>query len=227
MVPVVLSTVAILLLLLLQMMVVLALLPDFTAVLTRAPSCVRSLALAVTVSPAVIVPISSISSLYFDSTVILLVPVTPLPSCAAQVIVAVPVLTAVMVPSLFTDTIPALLLLHMTALLSAVRGVILAVNFFSSPLCKVSFAFLTSIFFTCCFTVTVQVAVMPEPSAAVQVMVAVPCFFARTAPLLDTTAICLLLLEKLTFRLVATIGSTFLFICFVSLTYKVNAVVLN
>ena len=51
----------------------------------------------------------------------------------------------------------------------------------------------------CYFTVIVQVAFLPLPSFAVQVMVHCPFFFAVTLPFLSTVAIFELLLFQATF----------------------------
>ena len=127
--------------------------------------------------------------------------------------VAVPVPIAVTVPSADTVATLVLLLDHSTALLVAVAGATTAVNFNvlptegsgnDDPVGVID----TPVTLILGLTVTTQVPVMPLPSAAVAVMVAVPRpdVTAVTTPSADTVAILELLLVHVTFLLVAFAG---------------------
>ena len=142
--------------------------------------------------------------------------------------VAMPVLIAVTKPFWSTVAIESSSLSHSTFLLVALEGEMMVVNFnvlLGAAVEKIgnvepggiavvplrdSSTPVTSIFGS---TVTLQVPVIPLPSAAVAVMIAVPGITAVTVPLDDTVATPagVLVIDQVTFLFVASIGNTFTF----------------
>ena len=135
----------------------------------------------------------------------------PLPSAAVQVMVAVPADTAVTTPLLFTVATLVFVLLHVSSLFVAFEGETVAVSAEVSPSVMESDVLLRVIevtYTTFAFTVTSHVAFTPLPSAAVQVMVAVPADTAVTTPLLFTVATLVFVLLHVTLLFVAFEGET-------------------
>ena len=127
------------------------------------------------------------------------------------VIVAVPLDTAVTRPFASTVATDGLLLLHITLLSVALSGVTVAVSCKVWPrLVRVAVVWLRVIPVTGTdmFTVTAQVAVLFDPSAALAVMVALPLDTAVTNPVLLTVATAVLLLLHVTLLSVALSGVT-------------------
>jgi hypothetical protein len=142
------------------------------------------------------------------------------PSSVVTVIVAVPTDIAFTSPPVLTDTTAVLLLLHITFLLEALAGDIVADN------CCVAFTIKEAeIGFTDTpvtgtgFTVTTQFAVL-FPSCVVTVIVAVPTALAVTSPLALTVATELLLVLHITFLLEALAGDIVADNCCVAFTIK-------
>jgi hypothetical protein len=133
------------------------------------------------------------------------------PSAVVTVIVLVPTATGATTPLLLTVATDVLLLVHVTFVLVAFVGVIVAVKEPEAPptvRLMVEALKVTPVTATLVLvTVTVQVAVL-DPSAVVTVIVAVPAATGETTPLDDTVATAVLLLVQLTFVLVALIGVT-------------------
>lgn len=133
------------------------------------------------------------------------------PSAVVAVMVAVPLATAVTTPALLTVATDVLLLVHVTLLLLALEGVTVAVRVDVWPADvkeREVLLRLMPVAWIGMFTVTLQVALLLEPSAVVAVIVAVPLATAVTTPELDTVATAVLLLVHVTFVLVALDGVT-------------------
>jgi hypothetical protein len=131
------------------------------------------------------------------------------PSAVVAVIVTMPPDTAVTRPVLLTVAMEVSLLVHVTLLLVALLGETVADNCRVWPLLvNVADDWLRvmPVAGTGMFTVTVQVAVLLEPSAVVAVMVALPLATAITKPVLLTVATAELLLLQVTLLLVALLG---------------------
>jgi hypothetical protein len=132
----------------------------------------------------------------------------PYPSEAVQVIVQVPCPFAVIIP--FEDTVAMLLSEedHVTFVLFAFVGVAVAVIVLVSPTNRETVVSLRTISFTCCLTVISHVDFVPYPSAAVHVIVQVPCPLAVTIPFEDTVATLLSEEDQLTAVLLDVVGVT-------------------
>ena len=146
------------------------------------------------------------------STVTLYVAFLPVPSVAFAVITAVPAATAYTFPSEFTMATLSFEELHAHFLLVAYAGFITGLSCivlptYSFPLILLNFNDVIG-----AFTVTLQTAFFPEPSAATAVIVTVPPFTAVTLPVALTFAILELLLFQITFLLLVVLGPTVAFI---------------
>jgi len=125
------------------------------------------------------------------------------PASAFAEIVVVPLVLAVTSPSDDTVAIEVLLLDHVTFLLMVSAGLNVTESFPVEPVANVNVG--TFIVNSVPVTVTVQTEVAP-PSVAFTVIWAVPTAFAVTTPLEETVAIDVLLLDQLTFLLLALLG---------------------
>lgn len=115
--------------------------------------------------------------------------------------------TAVTNPLVLTVAMAALLVDHVTDLLVALVGAMVAVSCCVPPTFRAAVVGLMVTPVTITFvTVTAHVAVF-EPSAVVTVIVAVPAAFPVTKPLVLTVAIALLLVLHVTDLLVALVGA--------------------
>ena len=125
----------------------------------------------------------------FGVTVTLHVAVTPEPSTAVAVMFASPTLTAVTNPFSSTVATSSLSLVHIKPRSSALSGATVAASC-AVKLFSIVSSFLLSVTEVTSFgeTVTLQVAVTPEPSTAVAVMFASPTLTAVTNPFSSTVA---------------------------------------
>jgi hypothetical protein len=128
-------------------------------------------------------------------------------SWVVTVIVAEPEATAVTNPLVLTVAMAALLVDHVTVLLVALVGAMVAVSCCVPPTFRAAVVgdIVTPVTITF-VTVTTHVAVFP-PSAVVTVIVDDPAAFPVTNPLVLTVAIALLLVVHVTDLLVALVGA--------------------
>ena len=129
----------------------------------------------------------------------------PLLSAAVAVMVAVPALTPVTTPEELIVATVVSLLSQFTPLSLASPGETVAFSVSVSPAYSVALLLSSATPVAYCFTVIWQVALLPLPSAAVDVMVAVPAFSAVTTPS-ATVATDSLLLDQVTVLSVASLG---------------------
>ena len=171
---------------------------------TVAVSCVVKLFLIVSSLSSSITEVTS-----FGVTVTLHVAVTPEPSTATAVMFASPMLTAVTNPFSSTVATSSLSLVHVKPRLSASSGATVALSCAVKPFSIVS-SLSSSITEVTSFgvTVTLQVAVTPEPSTAVAVMFASPTLTAVTNPFSSTVATSSLSLVHVKPGLSASSGAT-------------------
>lgn len=142
-------------------------------------------------------------------TIIVTVADLPEPSAAFAVIVAVPGAFPVTIPVLDTVATDVLLDDHVTDLFAAFDGNTDAVNVIVPPtVTDVDVAVIDTDDTRIGFTVTVEVADLPEPSAALAVIVAVPGALPVTTPVLDTVATDALFDDHVTDLLLAFDGDT-------------------
>ena len=146
------------------------------------------------------------------ATVTLYVAFLPVPSVAFAVITAVPAATAYTFPSEFTMATLSFEELHAHFLLVASDGFITGLSCIVLPTYSLPLILLKLNDVIDAFTVTLQTAFLPEPSAATAVIVAVPPFTALILPVELTFAILELLLFQITFLLLAVFGPTVAFI---------------
>ena len=139
-----------------------------------------------------------------ERTVTVQVAFLPLPSAAVAVMVDVPAASALNSPLPRYLTASVLLLLHVTALLSAFSGRTVGVRVKVLPLPTVSVVWSRATDVTNWMTVTVQVALRPVPSVVAAVMVHVPIFLAVISPVELTVAT---LVSELVHWMVGTIAS--------------------
>lgn len=128
------------------------------------------------------------------------------PSTVRTVITAVPPPTAVILPVASTVATDVLLELHVTALLFASAGLMVAKIVPLVPGCKVMLDLLSVTPVAGCRTVTVQEAVLP-PSAVLAVITVVPPVSAVTLPVASTVATAGLLEVQVTALFDAVAGS--------------------
>ena len=129
------------------------------------------------------------------------------PSSVVTVMVAVPGAAAVTRPLASTVATDVLSLRHVTFWLVALAGAMMATKVSVAPTLSVAVVLFSVTPVTRCSTVIVLVAECP-PSAVVTVIVAVPGAMAVTNPLAFTVATAELLLDHVTFLLVASAGTT-------------------
>ena len=139
-------------------------------------------------------------------TVTVQVPFLPLPSVAVQVMVQVPRETAVTTPLAFTIATLSSLLVHVTFLFEALEGRIVAVSWDVVPVFRLRVDLESVMPVTGCVTETVQMAFLPLPSVAAQVIVQIPLPTAVIKPLWLTVATFESLLVHVTLLLEAVVG---------------------
>ena len=144
------------------------------------------------------------------------------PLLVVAVMTAVPGAIPLIFPFASTVATAVLLLAHVTVLKSVFFGVIVALSDADLPVFTVSAALDTLIAVGYIgVTVTVQLAITRLPSAAIQVITAVPPALPTTTPAPDTVATFLLLDVHFTFLLLAVAGAT----DGISFTFCVRAIV--